>query len=93
MDTKLQFVSLKAKDRRETDSGEVSLVYELNYQDRTGTVPPTVHTNKKIAYLMKDEKGDWKIKATKNMKSFIEKKEDLVITPDMTDKNVATDQK
>lgn len=85
VDSKLKFVSLKAKDRREETSGDVSLVYELSFREGDAS-SPTVHTNKKIAYLTHDkEKGEWKIKATKNLKSFVERKEDLVVTPETTD--------
>lgn len=86
VDSKLKFVSVKAKDLREETGGDVSLVYELVYQDSAGAAP-TTHTNKKIAYLSRAENGDWKIKATKNIKTFLEKKEDLVITPEMAPQN------
>jgi hypothetical protein len=84
IDSKLRFVSMKATDLREQSNGDVSLAYELNFQERSNANAPTVHTNKKIAYLGKDELGNWKIKSTKNIKTFIEKKEDLVITPSET---------
>ncbi|MGE3261454.1 MAG: hypothetical protein AB7K68_06725 [Bacteriovoracia bacterium] len=93
IETKLKFIGLKAKDLREETGGDVSLVYELTYQDGNGTVPPTRHTNKKIAYLGRAENGDWKIKATKNIKTFLERKEDLVITPETTHKDEAAEQK
>lgn len=86
IDSKLKFVSMKASDLREAPNGDVSLSYELNFQDRSGT-SPTLYTNKKLAYLGKDEKGEWKIKSTRNIKSFVEQKQDLVITPETTDKN------
>jgi hypothetical protein len=93
IDSNLQFVSMKAKDLRQETTGDVSLVYELNYKE--GKVESqTVHTNKKIAYLTHDKEAKtWKIKATKNLKSFIERKEDLVITPETTDKESAAEQK
>jgi hypothetical protein len=93
IDSNLQFVSMKAKDLRQETSGDVSMVYELNYKEgKVGT--QTIHTNKKIAYLTFDKEAKaWKIKATKNMKSFIERKEDLVITPETTDKNSEGEQK
>jgi hypothetical protein len=82
VDTKLRFLSLKAKDKRTENNGDVSLVYELNYRD--GLDPTRAsYMNKKIAYLTK-EGAMWKIKSTKNMKSFIERKEDLVVTPEST---------
>jgi hypothetical protein len=81
IDSKLRFVSMKAKDRREENTGDVSLVYELEYKEGD-LANPTIHTNKKIAYLTHDkETNEWKIKATKNLKSFIERKEDLVVPP------------
>lgn len=81
IDSKLRFVSMKAKDRRVEVSGDVSLVYELEYKEGD-IATPTIHTNKKIAYLTHDnEKNEWKIKATKNLKSFIERKDDLVVPP------------
>jgi hypothetical protein len=80
LDSNLRFVSMKAKDRRVENSGDVSLVYELEYKE--GDQGQTVHTNKKIAYLTHDkEKNEWKIKATKNLKSYIERKDDLVVPP------------
>ena len=82
VDAGLKFISLKTKDLRQDEKGDVSLVSELNYKDaRPDSL--TEHTNKKIAYLTK-EAGGWKIRATKNMKSFIERKEDLVVTPETT---------
>jgi hypothetical protein len=72
LDSKLQFVSMKARDLREQTGGDVSLVYDLNYKDtRDGGV---THC---------------KIKFNKNMKTFVERKEDLVITPDITDQQPA----
>lgn len=81
IDSKLVFVSMRAKDRRVENSGDVSLVYELEYKEGE-VATPTVHTNKKIAYLTLDkEKNEWRIKATKNLKSFVERKEDMVVPP------------
>lgn len=81
IDSKLRFVSMKAKDRRVENTGDVSLVYELEYKEGD-VASTTVHTNKKIAYLTHDkEKNEWKIKATKNLKSFVERKDDLVVPP------------
>lgn len=93
IDSNLQFVNMKARDLRQETTGDVSLVYELSYREgKTGS--QTVHTNKKIAYLTHDKEANtWKIKATKNMKSFVERKEDLVITPETTDKEPTTEQK
>ncbi|RYZ96715.1 MAG: hypothetical protein EOP11_23060 [Proteobacteria bacterium] len=87
LDSNLKFVSLKAKDKRVENSGDVSLVYELAYKAGQ-PANATVLTNKKIAYLTKEGEG-WKIKATKNMKTFIERKEDLLITPETTEQNQA----
>lgn len=79
----MRLVSLKVKDIRQDNEGGVSMVYEISFQDgKSGSA--FVHTNKKVAYLNKIENGDWKIRATQNVKSFIEKKEDLVITPETT---------
>jgi hypothetical protein len=92
MESKLRFVSMKTKDLRKENDGDVSLVYELSYQD--GAVnAPTIHTNKKIAYLTRDQAGEWKIKSTKNVKTYIEKKEDLVITPEPAPGEIAPGQK
>lgn len=91
VDANLKFMSMKAKDMRQEVSGDVSLVYELTYKDGRPE-SPTVHTNKKIAYLTRDQSG-WKIKATKNMKTFVERKEDLLITPETTDQGQAPAQK
>lgn len=92
IDSQLQMVNMKTKDLRQEVSGDVSLVYELSY--REGKDPTrVVHTNKKIAYLTHDKTtGEWKIKATKNLKSFVERKEDLVVppnTPETTDQENA----
>jgi hypothetical protein len=91
IDSNFDFVSLKAKDLRQENSGDVSLVYELTYREGKGE-SKVEHTNKKIAYLTLDAAaGEWKIKATKNLKSFVERKEDLVVTPETTD-NSAPEQ-
>jgi hypothetical protein len=81
VDSKLEMVNMKTRDLRQENSGDVSLVYELSY--REGKDPTrVVHTNKKIAYLTQDKTTNhWKIKATKNLKSFVERKEDLVVPP------------
>lgn len=92
MENKIRFVSMKTKDLRQENDGDVSLVYELSYQDGA-TNAPTIHTNKKIAYLTRDASGEWKIKSTKNVKSFIEKKEDLVITPEPAPKEESAGKK
>lgn len=81
VDSKLRFVSMKTRDLRQEDNGDVSLVYELSFQDTAGGTSAS-HTNKKLAFLTKDETGEWKIRATKNVKTTIERKEDLVITPE-----------
>lgn len=83
IDANLRLVSVKAKDIREDNEGGVSLVYELSFSDGAAG-NSAIHTNKKVAYLSKIENGEWRIRATQNVKSFIEKKEDLVITPETT---------
>src|SRR5688572_27134334 len=58
VDNSMVFQSLKSKDKREDKDGGVSLVYELAFKD--GVTPnAAAYTNKKIAFLTKDEKGDW----------------------------------
>jgi len=95
VDNSMVFQNMKTKDLRREQSGDVSLVYELAFKD--GKTPnAAAYTNKKIAFLTKDDKGTWKIKATKNVKSFVERKDDLVVppnTPETTDKNSAPEQK
>lgn len=93
VDNSMVLQNFKAKDLRKEQSGDVSLVYELAFRD--GKTPnAAAYTNRKIAYLTKDEKGEWKIKATKNIKSFVERKDDLqVLTPETTDKEPAPEQK
>lgn len=83
----------KSKDLRQETSGDVSLVYEIAFRD--GKTPnAAAYTNKKIAYLTRDEKGEWKIKATKNIKSVVERKDDLeILTPETTYKNPAPESK
>jgi hypothetical protein len=83
LDSKLEFVNLRARDLRQEEGGGVSLMYELEYRNSQDN-SRALYSNKKIAYLVREESGPWKIRATKNIKTFIEKKEDLVITPDTT---------
>jgi hypothetical protein len=92
LDANLRLTELNMKDVRQEANGDVSLVYELSFKEGKPEAV-AVHTYKKIAYLTRDEKGAWKIRATKNIKSFIEKKEDLVITPEITDKSEAPAEK
>lgn len=93
IDSQLEFVSMKTKDVRQENNGDVSLVYELSFKE--GKEPTAaVHTNKKIAYLkFDDEAKSWKIKATKNLRNVIEMKQDLVITPETTDKKAEPEKK
>jgi hypothetical protein len=84
IDSKLSLVSFQAKDQRKEDGGDVSLVYELTYKG-SDAASQSIYTNKKIAYITQAE-GEWKIKATKDVKSFVERKEDLVITPETVGK-------
>ncbi|MGZ3652153.1 MAG: hypothetical protein ACXVB9_16970 [Bdellovibrionota bacterium] len=96
IDNKMVLQSLTTKDVRQEKNGDVSLVYELAFKDGSPDGKPTspaVYTNKKIAYLTKE--GDaWKIKATKNVKSFVERKDALeILTPETTDKNPAAPEK
>ena len=76
--SKFRFIAFKAKDLREENDGSLSLVYELSYEAKAEGNPATV-TNKKIAYLGKDDSGHWKIKDTKNIKSLIESKNGLEV--------------
>ena len=80
LDKHLTLVSLVTKDVRREDPKNISLVYELTYKEGTGDKSAAM-TNKKIAYLTQIENGEWRIKATKNIKSFIEEKEGLVVSP------------
>jgi len=93
IDSSLEFVSMKTKDLRNENNGDVSLVYELSFKE--GKLPgATVYTNKKIAYLHLDQEANsWKIKATKNLRNIIEMKQDLVITPETTDQKVEPQNK
>jgi hypothetical protein len=75
----LKFTSFTTKDLREENSGDVSVVYELNYQQSVVTGDSTEMSNKKIAFLGKNENGVWKIKETKNVKSFVDKKDALEV--------------
>lgn len=80
----MQLISMKARDLREEKSGDVSLVYEIAFKEGKAGGAAS-YMNKKIAYLTKDDKGDWKIKATKNVKSYVERKDDLeILTPETT---------
>lgn len=82
-DNHMLLKSFTTKDLVQDKNGDVSLVYEIAFKDGAANGDPThqaVYTNKKIAYLHKD--GDqWKIKATKNMKTYIERKDALEIPP------------
>jgi hypothetical protein len=75
--------SFSTKDKITDDKGDVSLVYEIAFQENAPSGTPkdeTVFTNKKIAYLTKDkDSGNWKIRATKNVKTFLERKDPLEI--------------
>jgi hypothetical protein len=80
----MKLVSFTSKDKVRDESGDVSLVYELSFKDGNESGDPTkraVYSLKKIAYLTNKDGGTWKIKATKNVKTFIERKDDLQITP------------
>lgn len=77
--TKFKFQRVKTKDLREESAGEVSLVYELEYQQAETSGLNSDMTNKKIAFFTKNEDGKWKIRETKNVKSLIEKKESLEV--------------
>lgn len=92
LDSGLKLQSFKAKDIRTENDGDVSLIYELSFKSGKSTVD-TVHTAKKIAYITQKDGGTWKIKSTKNIKTFIERKEDLVITPDTTSQEEASANK
>ncbi len=89
IDNNMQLVSMKTSDKREDKDGAVSLVYELVFKDGKGPAPLTpgtepsaaTYTNKKIAYLKKGEGGAWKVTATKNVKTFIERKDALEVPP------------
>lgn len=79
VNSQFHFLGFKTKDLREENDGALSLVYELSYETKGAPNPATL-TNKKVAYLVKDEQGHWKIKSTKNIKSLVEKKDALEIT-------------
>ncbi len=79
LEPSLSLVNIKMKDKHTEGSGDVSLVYEIEFKSRNKDNKTTVMSNKKIAYLKQDQ-GSWKIKSTKNMKTFIEQKEDLVVS-------------
>ena len=93
VENQMQFIGLRTRDRREDKNGDVSLVYELEFKDGKGPKPldsgqpqtmtpsPAVYSTKKIAFLTKTKEGEWRIKATKNVKTFIERKEDFVVPP------------
>ena len=81
VESKLRLVSLKTKDLRKEDNGNVSLIYEISFEDKANNVGSML-TNKKIAFLTLDPKSNtWKIKSTTNVKSLVERKEDLVVMP------------
>lgn len=77
--SQLHITGFKTKDLRQENSGDVSLVYELDFQEKGGAGGVADMNNKKIAYLSKDDAGHWKIKETKNVKSFVEKKDALEV--------------
>jgi hypothetical protein len=92
LDSGLKLQTFKAKDITTDTNGDVSLVYDLAFKAGKPMVD-TVHTAKKVAYLTNKDGGVWKIKATKNVKTFIERKDDLIITPDTTSKEDASADK
>lgn len=93
VENQMQFLGLKTRDKREDKNGDVSLVYELEFKDGKGpkaldpnnpqtvTPSPAVYSTKKIAFLTKTKEGEWRVKATKNVKTFIERKDDFVVPP------------
>lgn len=95
MKNHMQLVNFTTKDKVNEADGDVSLVYELSFKDGSSDGNPTnraVYSLKKIAYLTKKDEGTWKIKATKNVKTFIERKDDLQVSPlpsDTADKKPA----
>lgn len=111
VDNQMQFLSLKTRDKREDKNGDVSLVYELEFKDGKGPKPldpnepqamtpsAAVYSTKKIAFLTKTKEGEWRVKATKNVKTFIERKDDLavpplsVLPPDQEEQQPAANQK
>jgi hypothetical protein len=85
LDNKMVLENLTTKDLRQEKDGDVSLVYEIAFKDGNPDGKPTgpsEFTNKKIAYLTK-EGNIWKIRATKNVKTFIERKDALEIPPNV----------
>jgi hypothetical protein len=78
LDKKLKFIGYKTKDLRQENSGEISLIYELSYEEKDAAGAAIV-TNRKIAYFSKADNGEWKIKATKNVRSVVERKEALEV--------------
>jgi hypothetical protein len=85
IDNHMQLVNFNVKDKAKEANGDVSLVYELTFKDGAAAGNPTERAEyslKKIAYLTKEkEGGSWKIRATKNVKTFIERKDDLQVSP------------
>ena len=84
MKNHMQLVNFTTKDKVSESDGDVSLVYELSFKDGSAEGDPThraVYSLKKIAYLTRKDEGTWKIKATKNVKTFIERKDDLQVSP------------
>jgi hypothetical protein len=78
---KMVLQSFTTKDKSQEKDGDVNLVYEIAFKDGSPDGNPTgpaVFTNKKIAYLHKDG-NQWKVRATKNVKSVIERKDPLEI--------------
>ena len=96
--------SMKTRDKSQDQNGDVSVVYELSFKDGRGPEPlgakepggamtasPAEYSVKKIAYLTR-EKDTWKIKATKNIKSLVERKDALeILTPETTNKSSDAD--
>jgi hypothetical protein len=88
IENQMQLVSMKTSEKREEKDDRVSIVYELVFKDGKTSSPmapdsaasPATYTNKKIAYLKKMD-GAWKITATKNVKTFIDRKDALEVPP------------
>ncbi len=66
-----KFMRFLARDQRQEENGNISLVYELTFENKSNGNKAKL-VNRKIAYFKQTDDSAWKIYETRNMKSFIE---------------------
>lgn len=77
IDNKRKYVKLSFRDQKQISANQISLTYELTYDDLTRQ-PATRVTTRRIATMQLSEKG-WLIAEVKNIKELIEYQNELSI--------------